>query len=401
MGEPNHKGRIEELEGLRGMAALAVLVYHVGDRLQPLGVPVAWSSFFVVPLGGTAVMVFFVLSGFVIGYIHREPWNRTNVAEYLFRRLIRLYPIYLVALLLSFAVARRSLFSWDFLVHLTFLQGALAPVISSNGPLWSLPYEVVYYLLYLALWRFPRSLKWFAGLSLAAVLASIWLPFFLLKVLALYGFWLFGCWLAKAGSTKTLVVSGNGRFWVALFLVCANINGGGWGGVLKRLGGGSGWEWTLTANGPLIADIFLSATRRQLIPCLAWTACGASCSVTCLDLGYGFWTGKFYHLYSYQVAALLLLLAAVAAVRRWPSPPSWFWSKVSWLGGVSYALYVIHNPILASLLPPAVGKMRRLGGCLLGAALSLLLAWLLERPYQRWVAGFLKRRLLAGASKSA
>lgn len=235
MSRSNHKGRIEELEGLRGIAALSVLLYHSSAQLQPLGAPFAWLMAWVEPLGGLAVMVFFILSGFVIGYIHDEPWNRTNVLTYLLRRLIRLYPIYFIALLLSFQVARQSLFSWGFFVHLAFLQGTLSPVISSNGPLWSLHYEVIYYLLYLALWRFPNSLKWFACLSLMAIFASVWNSLTLIKVFALFGFWLFGHWLAKAGSPNALVLSGQGRFWLPFFLLCANINAGGWVALQSRL----------------------------------------------------------------------------------------------------------------------------------------------------------------------
>src|ERR1019366_4095881 len=165
---------------------------HVSQLLQPLGTPLRSLAALLTPFASLAVIVFFVLSGFVIGHTHQEEWNQRNVSTYLLRRLVRLYPIYVVALLVSFWVAKHSLVSSDFLLHLFFLQGTFAPVITSNGPLWSLHYEAVYYFLYLALWRFPNSWTWFAGLSFAGAVASVWFTFTPVKVLALFGFWLFG-----------------------------------------------------------------------------------------------------------------------------------------------------------------------------------------------------------------
>ncbi len=399
MSRSNHKGRIEELEGLRGIAAVSVLVYHAAGRLQPLGAPFEWFMAWVEPLGGLAVVAFFILSGFVIGYIHDEPWNRTNVLKYLLRRFIRLYPIYLIALLLSFQVARQSIISWQFFAHLVFLQGTLYPVVSSDGPLWSLHYEAIYYLLYLVLWRFPNSLKWFAGLSLVAVFAGIWNSLTLIHVFAMFGFWLFGNWLAKARSPNALVLSGNGRFWFPFLLLCGNIDAGAWSGIAKHLGGvNNAWELTVAANSPLIVDIFLSVKRRQLVPWLAYPAYGVSWFVTCLDLAYGMWSGKFYQLHVYPVAAFFLLLAATAWARHWLAPSSRSWSKVSFLGGISYALYVIHKPLIVLFSATAGAKLHIVGGCLFAVALSFLFAWLLERRFQPWVANYLKVRLRVPAT---
>ena len=84
-----------------------------------------------------------MLSGFVIGRATPAERSGRAVAEYLQRRFIRIYPIYLVALVASFLVAGKPLGSGEFLLHAAFLQNAAVETIASNGPLWSLDNEVI------------------------------------------------------------------------------------------------------------------------------------------------------------------------------------------------------------------------------------------------------------------
>lgn len=80
------------LDGLRGVAALMVLVFHVFD--------VCSSN--IIPHGYLAVDLFFVLSGFVIGYAYDDRWQQGLTAGQFFRRrLIRLHPMVLVGGLLG------------------------------------------------------------------------------------------------------------------------------------------------------------------------------------------------------------------------------------------------------------------------------------------------------------
>ena len=78
------KPRYEILDGLRGVAAVMVLVYHIcephwGQTTQP------------VAHGYLAVDFFFVLSGFVIGYAYDDRWsNGLSLKEFMKRRITRL-----------------------------------------------------------------------------------------------------------------------------------------------------------------------------------------------------------------------------------------------------------------------------------------------------------------------
>jgi peptidoglycan/LPS O-acetylase OafA/YrhL len=87
---------IRSLTGVRGIAAVIIVVYHFGkfhiDRNTGTNV---WS----VPQGYLPVDLFFMLSGFVMGYVYRdafvsEPWK--NYRIFLIKRIARLYPAYLV-----------------------------------------------------------------------------------------------------------------------------------------------------------------------------------------------------------------------------------------------------------------------------------------------------------------
>ena len=87
--------RYEALDGLRGVAALSVMVGHFGLLLD----------LFEMPNGFLAVDTFFVMSGFVIAYSYGERLNRGMPARsYLYRRIVRLYPMFVIALLIGAVV---------------------------------------------------------------------------------------------------------------------------------------------------------------------------------------------------------------------------------------------------------------------------------------------------------
>ncbi|OYU35260.1 acyltransferase [Novosphingobium sp. PASSN1] len=80
------------LDGLRGVAAILVVVFHLSEVLaggDPAGN--------VLPHGALAVDFFFGLSGFVIGYAYDERWPEMSTGQFLLRRLIRLHPLVLLA----------------------------------------------------------------------------------------------------------------------------------------------------------------------------------------------------------------------------------------------------------------------------------------------------------------
>lgn len=140
---------------LRGCASAYVFAGHVcpGYVVAKAGVVA-----FALKFGQEAVMCFFLLSGFVIYYSHHLHHDR-SLSTYLVRRSRRIYPIFLLALGISYFV---SVFAsdvhadWrDFLGNLFMLQdfsggkpGVWVNPFSDNVPLWSLSYEVWFYAMF-------------------------------------------------------------------------------------------------------------------------------------------------------------------------------------------------------------------------------------------------------------
>ena len=81
------KPRCEILDGLRGVAAVFVQVYHLCETHFGLGAAHPLNH------GYLAVDFFFALSGFVMGYAYDDRWDRMTTWGFFKRRLIRLHPM--------------------------------------------------------------------------------------------------------------------------------------------------------------------------------------------------------------------------------------------------------------------------------------------------------------------
>ena len=90
------KQRYEILDGLRGVAAFIVIVFHFFE-LYSFGNPREQ----IVNHGYLAVDFFYVLSGFVIGYAYDDRWDRMSYWDFYKRRLIRLHPMVIAGSLLG------------------------------------------------------------------------------------------------------------------------------------------------------------------------------------------------------------------------------------------------------------------------------------------------------------
>ena len=199
------------LDWLRGAAALLVFLAHLRGRYF-----VKWTDldaasqthlnyalFFVTRLGREAVIVFFVLSGLLVGGQAAATLRarRYFFGRYIIARIARLYTVLLPALLLT--AVFDSLHAPEgviddgaraLLVNVFLLQGIFGPAYGSNGPLWSLSYEWWFYALFglgllLASRRNLRS-RIFAGLCLAVILPVLWLRSS--EILLMFPLWLFG-----------------------------------------------------------------------------------------------------------------------------------------------------------------------------------------------------------------
>ena len=150
-------GRLAGLDGIRGLAALFVVVNHVFLRAFP-GYPVDHAPFWAAPFiyGRFAVVVFIVLSGFSLGLAPaRRGWRLGGVSRFLRRRAWRILPPYWAALAFSLAVAwlvvpppgQGPPRAASVLVNGLLFQN-LVIVPTPNGSFWSLAVECQLYLLF-------------------------------------------------------------------------------------------------------------------------------------------------------------------------------------------------------------------------------------------------------------
>lgn len=215
-----------QLDCLRWLAAFLVCITHARSLMFVDYAPDAgggWflrAFYFVHGFGREAVMIFFILSGYLVGgeVIRELQRGRFSWRHYLFRRATRLYPVYLGVLLVGGMMDHAGLrllpdtglythavdspmiyydasarLGWSTLLgNLVFCQELLVPSYGSNVPLWSLTNEAWYYLLFpmatVALFR-PQStaMKCVHAALLVAITLFLWGP-----VLVYFSIWLLG-----------------------------------------------------------------------------------------------------------------------------------------------------------------------------------------------------------------
>lgn len=185
-----------QLESLRGVSAIVVLFSHCFQAfIAPFDLTLySWVRL----LGQAAVMMFFALSGYLIGTSIQnniQQNSQFNLSHYIRQRCRRILPPFLFALALtltlyilapyffsshthqfqnSFGMMIRTTYSleWDnFLGSLFFLNGFVTPTLSANAPLWSLSFEVWFYVLAGFLPFLKQSV--IAKLSFALVLITL------------------------------------------------------------------------------------------------------------------------------------------------------------------------------------------------------------------------------------
>ena len=97
------KPHYELLDGLRGVAALLVIVYHIFEGFAFAAAQNGEGSGLITTFnhGHTAVDFFFILSGFVISYAYDDRWRKLSLGGFFKRRLIRLQPMLVMGAVLG------------------------------------------------------------------------------------------------------------------------------------------------------------------------------------------------------------------------------------------------------------------------------------------------------------
>jgi peptidoglycan/LPS O-acetylase OafA/YrhL len=368
------KQRIPELDGIRGLAILLVLVFHyisqegvlaagtLADRLQKF-----------VVMGWTGVDLFFVLSGFLIGGILMDVRNSPSFFKTFYaRRFFRIVPIYYLWIILYVALIGiaggaitrlsnsgiRPPLDLPVFSHLLFLQN-LVPITLFGlagawfGHLWSLAVEEQFYLVAPLVVRYTaeRYLKWVLAIAIVCVPL---LRIFLLRVLHLSDSHVTGLVLCRADA-------------LAIGMLAA---------ALTR---GENPVFSIAGNTrKLYAFLGVFAVGVAVL----WLYSPQSSTFGMQSFGYT-WMALFY---------VVILLFAVGHQNGWIARIF----RIRWLrelGVVSYCVYIIHivvNVVLHAVLlhkAPRISTAKGAVVTVLAAFMTYALAklsWLLfEAPLQR------------------
>lgn len=331
------------LDGMRGIAAIAVVTFHYRDMLGPWVFRSAY----------LAVDLFFLLSGIVIAHAYeRRLLAGVSARRFMTMRALRLMPLYLVGLSLGVGVALlgialgQSNWTWSALLPVA-LSGALmipnlfpaprADLYPLDIPCWSLFWELVINLIYAV------SLRW---LRTGVVIAILVMAHAALA---------FSAW--RAGGLDF------GYDWqhpeIGFLRVTAGFFGGVWIARMHR----TGRLWRLSLS-PLLA-LLLAGGLLALPIALGWAK-----DIACV-----------------AVAFPLLCVAALQSEPRRSAP-------YLWLGLISYPLYVVHatlpwSRLADKLLHVSPERLEPLSG-LVAMAGAVIVAWCLavfyDLPVRRWLS---------------
>jgi len=159
-----HK-RIQELDSLRGLAAISVILFHYTFRYKEK-INSEFDAWFTFEFGEYGVQFFFIISGFVIFLTSRYV---KNTFEFAFRRFVRLFPTYWTCLIISFiglqsfGVEQLKVSNIDFLVNFTMVHKLLG-FESVDGAYWSLVPELFFYF-FIAVLLITKSFKYLNVIS--------------------------------------------------------------------------------------------------------------------------------------------------------------------------------------------------------------------------------------------
>ncbi len=351
--------RILELDGLRGIAIVLVLMRHYIHHPSLLLLGPQW--------GWMGVNLFFVLSGFLItSILLRLAAHPGALKTFYARRTLRIFPLYFLALLVYF-VASASVgtpqSAKTVFLYITFLQAFIPPlvthltlvphpdwVVMGFAVLWSLSVEEYFYVLWAPVVAFTRAHRrvLFAVLGLVLFFTP-WIRFF---------------YPDPKGGQELFIAQMDSLAAGCLVGILWRDHGNKWRPYLERR---AGWLYGCVIGLIGVAiwiDFATGITKRSVFDLRIFNAT----DYTVLWLAWSLW--------------LLVTLAVAGSMGR--APRLLRHPVLRWLGRISYCLYVVHYPIYLALRNYVAHSL----ALLVAFAISLAVSWLswkyFEGPIARW-----------------
>ncbi|WP_410871336.1 acyltransferase family protein [Nocardia sp. A7] len=349
-------GRFEFLDALRGLAALAVVIGHCGERLWPEYARFS-SSYFGAGMFG--VFVFFIVSGFIIP---ASLERGRSLGAFWVGRFFRLFPLFwgcLIAAMILHSVGRFSLQpgfladpAWHILTNATMAQFFLgAPNTQVIGAAWTLAYELAFYLFVslLFLGGLNRRSVPLAVLAIGSIVAALFLPVAMVngpesslasRLMVVVATVAIAVFFARRAVERRSAVA-------AVLLASIAVP------LVLNQPGPSAYSATIFAT-MFVGTVLYRMTAGEISSRLGWTIFGFA---ACVILGFKFVveqphldpaTGAWIPWWKEAVTMVCayLLFAAALLLRRYSFP-----RPLLFLGRISFSLYLMHALVLGAIDP--------------------------------------------------
>ena len=372
------KSHYEILDGLRGVAAIMVVIFHTFESFSFKTYPDGNSFVLLVNHGYMAVDFFFLLSGFVVAYAYDDRWGRMTQWDFYKRRLIRLQPMVVAGSLVGAAL-------------FYFQRAPVFPLISTT-PGWKV---LLVMLVGATLIPLPPSLDIRGWQEMQPLDGPAWSLFFEYIANILYALGL------RKLSNKALAVL---VFAAACFLIQLTVFGprgdvvGGWSIDHTQLH--IGFARLLY---PFMAGMLLMRLGRRIHVRHAFFVCSflvvASLAMPRFGGPQHLWRNGLY-----EAFCIIIVFPVIVALGAGGTIKGPFALRLCrFLGAISYPLYITHYALIYVYIGWVTrNKVSAAYGTVAGALLlftSVLLAWLLLKFYDEPVRAWLTRRFLVPAKK--
>jgi peptidoglycan/LPS O-acetylase OafA/YrhL len=342
------------LDGLRGIAALFVFFTHffyITHFLDPSYQPSSIWGY--LDAAHQSVLLFFILSGYVIGLTNKTAMDKKSVKDYVKRRLVRIYPIYIAAIIVTLIAfpdpVVQIVGNLLFLQNYDGIKGMVLPPLTANPPLWSLNYEVLYYGIFLLVWwRKPRFVLLVSILTIFGFLQ--WLNIGFQPLIASYSiglvFWLSGLYLAWEIPTERVQTSKEYFSCLSLLLLLIALeNLQVFNVLLKALHFQPSYlsivNFSDLLSLPVCLALIATVTNKKIL-FLRWGISIVYILVCLLVLYLGI-TKRLFHDLRWLSGAVFAVASLI--VGSFKMSNQWL-SIFSALGKLSFAIYVMHHPII-------------------------------------------------------
>jgi peptidoglycan/LPS O-acetylase OafA/YrhL len=339
------------LDGLRGTAALLVVIYHLFEAYYPV------VGTHPIPHGYLAVDFFYLLSGFVVGYAYDDRWGKMNIKQFFTIRLIRLHPLVILGVFIGLVCFLLDPFrdpashvSAGKLIIVTLISLTLLPspdirgwgeTHSLNGPAWSLYQEYIANVIYALFGRKMSKLV-------------LWIIVIFGAVLLTYT----AVWNGHVGTGWSYET-----YWIAQVRMLF----------------------------PFFAGLLLFRTGKLIHIPMAYSICSLALIILFIIPAHAF--------YAWYEAACIIIAFPIIVAAGAGGQVSGRWAKVcNFAGAISYPIYILHYPFIyiytewvyykkpapAQIVPVAIALF----------FFFILLAWAALKYYDAPVRAWLKKKYI-------